>query len=372
MKKGSSSDSVYAVLYIDEHSVHSALVEPGEPLSIFDTRLRTAPSLGSHGILLKQAVDDIKSFLVNRAKNGKVSHLAGTLCVFGPSLYVCHIGSLRYVPGGQFNLDQKLLGDIMGSYREKNKRSKVRSISITKMLLNGYEVGEISGVKGEELEMHLCESEPLEEVARLSAGAVSSLGGRLAIEPAAFIAFSVVRDVYPELNNFQVLVVGEKVSELLEVSHSSMSQLVSFPFGENHLISYLTEKLKLSPDDIRTSIALLNSNALNHKEAAKLAKALEGAYISWGDFFKKGVAELSEKGSLPSNFFLFSEVSQSRIWQAYFESNTLLNSLVPEKLNVVSISGGTLRSIVRSKTGKSVHPMLLAGAAHLFQERQFI
>ncbi len=372
MKPRSSLENIYAVLYIEEHSIRSALVEPTEPLSILDIHTHTSVSGESQEALLRRTVKSLGDSLIERAKSGKISHLAGTLSVFGTSLYVCHLGSVRYAPEDQFELDQKLLGNVVNSYREKNQKSKNRSISITKMLLNGYEVSEISGVKGGELEMHMCESEPQEEAVRITTKAINSLGGKLAIEPAVFIAFSVIRDLYTELNNFQVLVVGESISELLEVRDSSMSQIVSFPFGENDLVSYLNKELRLSPDDVRTNLALLNDNALSHKEAAKMAKALEGAYASWGELFKKGMAELSEKGSLPSSFFLFSEPTQSRIWKAYFESNSLLNTLTPGKLEVISADQGLLRKLVRSKTGKLVHPILAAGAAHLFQGRQFI
>jgi cell division ATPase FtsA len=254
---------------------------------------------------------------------------------FASPWYVSQIKTIEHTYDAPREITKELLAEILKDESEKFLQSKIAHYAeqsennpdiidrrIVDINLNGYSVPNPYGAKTEKLSVTLFLSvlsyrvrervrEVLERVFNATPQVHDSFG---------LIAFSTLRDLFPEVENFAWCDVTGEVTDIGFVRESVPVRIGSFPKGKNTLVRSVVQKLATTPAEARSLISRQQREGLESEVALRLEGALFEARRVWQKGFRSVIDSLAEVYVLPAQLFLMSDPESMTVYKDFLSS----------------------------------------------------
>lgn len=193
---------------------------------------------------------------------------------------------------------------------------------ILEMRLNGYPTGKPYGKHAKELEVRMFSSiipsATLQKIKRL-------VGKRFSENQPRFHTFSVaaftsLRDLFPEIQNFLMVQVGGEVSDIAIVKKGSMSEVSSAPCGHNSLLRVLGKVCDNHPEcTLEGLLKIYGEVGIQTSEQKKVEQAITETKLDWLKHFNTAISNFSEETFLPKVVFLFEERPYTPLFDSFLK-----------------------------------------------------
>ncbi len=128
----------------------------------------------------------------------------------------------------------------------------------------------------------------------------------MVVHSAPLVYYSVLRDIFPEENDFMLVDVGDEVTDISLVKAGSLLEISSFPLGHNHIFRGVCNSLNCAEELALSSLSLYFEKKTNDDQNVKISDILEQTKKFWGDSFQHTLENLGEFHSVPTRIYLSS------------------------------------------------------------------
>src|SRR3989344_4152381 len=236
--------------------------------------------------------------------------------------------------------DASTIGD--GLYEDKAKFSAVEK-KLIKVRLNGYESRLPIYKKVSNLELSLFISVTTEQIKDAVERTIAKVFGHhrhIGFNSFALTSFVVLRDSFPNKQDFIFMDISGEATELTFVRHQVILEMASFPFGRNTLIRRLAQMLKIEPALAESSLAL--------RLSGKTEEALKIAGDEWLKFLDVAIADFAKEDFVPTNVFLTTDQDVRKYFEKLIGQQAIGQfSLEGEKLSAISLDEKVLKNYCR-------------------------
>ena len=196
--------------------------------------------------------------------------------------------------------EKKFLSD------ESSEGSKIIEKKIIEAKLNGYKMTEIFGKTATEAElsffMTLAPEYALEELKAIASKYFNFRSSYF--HSFALSSFSVIRDIYPEKENFIYLDIHEELTDLSVIKESVFVENSSFPLGKNFFTRQISEKLNISSNEAQSLINLYGSGKCDQTTSKKIQTITDIALKDWLNNFHSALVSFSLNMYVPRTIFM--------------------------------------------------------------------
>ncbi len=227
-----------------------------------------------------------------------------------------------------------------GSALDTTNARHVLEQSIMQVRLNGYETGKPVGKKAEAVELTLFLSITSRWLIERVEKSIAERYGSVPLKHFAcnHMLFSVLRDLYADVENFLFLHVGGEISDVSLVSHGILQTTVSFPFGIHTLIRRTARSLQTVAGEARTLLRVNAPKISSSPDSAKEARASDLAMLKrlehaiadsrdeWQTAFTEALTHGSQNAFLPPTLFIVAE-SDIGAWFAEFAQSAVIPAI---------------------------------------------
>ncbi len=216
-----------------------------------------------------------------------------------------------------------------------NTSDKVRAIELKniKTSLNGYETVDLLNQKAKELEMTIFVSISGEQMLKKIEDTVAKCFHFENIKFSSFTmaTFSVVRDIFPQKENFLLVYIGGEVTDISMIKKNTLRESISFPIGCNFFTRGVAEQLNCSLGEANSLISLFKDGHALESTGKKLALVIGELKKEWLKNFQESLANLSNDISIPATIYIdmgkdLSEFFSETIKTEQFSQYTLTES----------------------------------------------
>ena len=316
-----NKNKLVLVLHVGSSNVEGALFwtqESGVPRIIFSATepivLEDKIDVDRFLILTMQALD----MVVKRISKSGMGTPKDIFCVLSSPWHVSQTRIINFKKNTPFIFTAKLAEDLVQKeirlFEDEHLSKKEdtdlinRTIELKniKTVLNGYETLEPLNQKTKELEMIIFVSVGEEKVLKKIENIVSNYFHFEKIRFSSFLlsAFTVVRDMHIEQENFLLLDVGGEVTNISMVKKNILRDSISFPMGRKFLIRGVASKLKCTLSEANSLISLFKDGHAEASVAEKMSMVMDELKKEWLVEFQKSLANLSNDISIPSTIYL--------------------------------------------------------------------
>ncbi len=182
----------------------------------------------------------------------------------------------------------------------------------------------------------------------------------------AISSFAVVRDVFPEKENFLLVDVGGEVTEISMIKKDVLSSSVSYPLGRNFMIREIAKKLRVSLSEAGSLFSLYKDGHAAESIEKKLELAIKELRTEWLKKFQESLTNISEDISIPSTIFItadqdfldfFGEVIKNEQFNQY--------TLTDSKFNTILLDAYALRDFAVFKENIERDPFLIIESVYI-------
>ncbi|MDP1625021.1 MAG: hypothetical protein Q8L64_04600 [bacterium] len=177
---------------------------------------------------------------------------------------------------------------------------------VIQVLLNGYPVTEPYGKKARRADISFFTSivpkAVIDKVFETSMKAHHPKGTSAYSFP--LVAFSLLRDIHHDLDDFIFLDVGGELTDVSAVKNGLIVESASFPLGFNFLIRSVSKAFAMSPEQSESLLRLHFEEHGDDNLAKKLEPVLIAASKEWANALHGLLTRLSDAMSLPQKLFL--------------------------------------------------------------------
>ena len=175
-----------------------------------------------------------------------------------------------------------------------------------------------------------------------------------------YVAFSVIRDLFPTEHSFLVVDIGGEVSDIMLVKQNTIHSSVSFPYGKHTLIRALSREFKLAPSEFLSIAEAYRSGDLSYEETERLAGALKNAEKEWLEYFQKGLVNISNEISVPPTLFVTADNKYIDWFMDFIKRETFTQYTATERaFTIVALTSTFLESYVNVAGVAKKDPLLL-------------
>ncbi len=147
----------------------------------------------------------------------------------------------------------------------------------------------------------------------------------------AVAAYSVIRDVYPDQNDFLLVDISGEMTEISVAKKGALLETISIPLGHNHLIRKISD-VQESPKELAISFLHLHlQKRSDEKTKGTTEKSIENEKAEWKKAFQDGIKSLSGEQSIPKTVFLVAEKVFSPFFSASIEEEISGENELTEK-----------------------------------------
>lgn len=231
--------------------------------------------------------------------------------------------------GDQFEITEEILDEIVASemnrVSEKQGRDNVDVIekNILKIDINGYSATNVIGKNAVEMKtfVHLSVV-PKNIIFSMRTVLERHFNNtRCMFRSFPLVATSVVRDIFPEDNDFIFIDVTGEVTDVSLVKSDSLQETISFPKGKNFLLRQVSKDTKTIPEEIISQILLSEKGEISDDALAQMERCLSLAEIKWLPDFQKILSIFNERGMIPHKIFLTTDQDVSGVFKRFIESD---------------------------------------------------
>lgn len=177
---------------------------------------------------------------------------------------------------------------------------------VIQVSLNGYPVADPYGKKARRVDISFFTSiapkAVIDKVFETSMKAYHPKGTNAYSFP--LVAFSLLRDMYHDVDDFVFLDVGGELTDVSIVKNGLIVESASFPLGANFLMRSVSKAFATSPEQSESLLRLHFEEHGDANLAEKLAPVLAGASKEWTSELHGLLSKLSDTMSLPQRLFL--------------------------------------------------------------------
>lgn len=175
-----------------------------------------------------------------------------------------------------------------------------------KVLLNGYETTKPLGKKTKEVAMTVFISMSEEQVCKKIEEAIAKYFtfDKIKFSPFSLACFTVVRDLYPNIENFLLVNIGGEITEISMAKNSALGESTSFPMGINFIIRSIATSMKSSLAEAKSFLSLFKDGHASASTSKSLDLAINKLKTDWLNNFQKSLANLSTDISIPAFVYI--------------------------------------------------------------------
>src|SRR3989344_1687245 len=245
---------------------------------------------------------------------------------------------------------------------EETRLLEAQSIQIK---LNGYEVGDPYGTPATNMDMWVYISMSPGSVLDAVKNTLNKHVHAKTIEFHSFplLAFSTIRDIFTEANDFLLLDISGEVTDMSIVRDDVLLETISFPLGKNFLIRRIASAQSTSPEEALSLLHLYLEGRADEKTRMQIQTVLLAARGEWIALFTEALGNFSKELALPHKVFFTADPDVSGWFAKCIQSEGLGNyTFTDEPLGVTIFDEAILSGFVSAEKASDKDPFLLLQA----------
>ncbi|MDO8483147.1 MAG: hypothetical protein Q7S86_05015 [bacterium] len=215
---------------------------------------------------------------------------------------------------------------------------------ILEMRLNGYPTGKPYGKWASELEVRIfssiISSSTLQKMKKLVTKSFPET--MLRFHTFSAVAFTSLRDLFPDIQNFLIVQVGGEVSDIAIIKRGVITEIASAPCGHNNLIREFGRICDNHPlCTLEGLIKIHGEVGIQTSEQKKVETAIAETKALWLDHFNAAISNFSEETFLPKVAFLLEESPYTSLFEVFLkeaESSQFTATAEPLVINTIDES----------------------------------
>ena len=225
-----------------------------------------------------------------------------------------------------------------------------------KSLLNGYETASPFEKKASEAEFSVFGSFSLPRVTEKISDIIANFihAKQVTYHSFSLLAFSTLRELYPNEENFVIVDVSGEQTELAIVKKAVLVETITFPFGRNHLIRMLKKYTDMPASGVSAIFKLYVENNGTGRLFERAKKVFEKAKEEWGEKFSKTLSAFSEETFLPQLIFLTADDDVAPIFKATIETGDWSKLMIsPSSFQIITVGNELLGASANWSAGQT-------------------
>lgn len=177
------------------------------------------------------------------------------------------------------------------------------------------------------------------------------------------LAFSTIRDIFTEANDFLLLDISGEVTDVSIVRDDVLLETISFPLGKNFLIRRIASAHNTSPEEALSLLHLYLEGKADEKTKMQIQTVLLAARVEWLGLFTEALGNFSKELALPHKVFFTADPDVSLWFAKSIQSEGLGNyTFTDEPLGVTIFDATILSGFVSAEKNSDKDPFLLLQA----------
>ncbi len=313
-RSGFKKEKIVAILDIGSASVGGALISLNENSSpkvlvsfredmVFQRDLNLDRFTSSMLVALERV-------LVKLEKSGeKKPHTF--FCILSSPWYESETKIIGIKKDKSFIVTHKILDELIekevASFHGDIKEDDTQIIDIQniQIKLNGYETNNPYGKYVENVKIALFIGLGSKKILEKIKDKVSRVfhSSKIVFSTFSLSAFSVVRDIFTDVNNFLLLDITGEVTDVTLVKDGVLIKTVQFPMGKNFILRRIASGMNTSLQEAKSLLNILNTDKIDKMTRTRIESVLHDARKDWLASFIQVVTSLSKEVFIPNTMF---------------------------------------------------------------------
>ncbi|MSU55334.1 MAG: hypothetical protein EXS46_02220 [Candidatus Taylorbacteria bacterium] len=302
--------------------------------------------------------------LVGINENKNVLHVIGGYdAVLSSPWYLSEIKTLKALYATPHQISQSSINKLFDTEeREFESKSEISQQNknadpylllerkILRTNLNGYSTDKPIGKTARELELIVA----ISLTPRVFLEGIKSAVTRkfpshqLGLHTFSLAAFSTIRDIYSQEDDFIFMHVGGEVTDIVVVKKGTIADTASFPLGRNTILRDTEKIFSGTPHGALESLVKIALENKSHSlDLSKIQIAINDTKTSWLKFFNDALSSFSDKSFLPNTLFFQDNSPFSKIFMEFLkgaESNRF--TVTSQPFSVIAIDASLSKILV--------------------------
>jgi cell division ATPase FtsA len=247
--------------------------------------------------------------LVAKIQAGNKNSIKNIFYIFSSPWCISQTKTIRVRESKPFKITEEYLNKLIANQEKQTldikEHGKIIESKIIQMKVNGYVVSEIVGKQVRELEISLLITAVPEEILSAIEGVVSKsfIVKNVYCHSSTLAIFSVIRDLFPNYEDFVFVDVSHEMTDISLVKSGVIFSTISFPFGRNHCMRELAEKLKVTPILADSMIKMHNTKSNDAMASLKFTTAMQAIVRDWIAKVSETFDQFVEQLYIPEKIF---------------------------------------------------------------------
>lgn len=344
----SESEDKSLVLLVDvgSGSVGGALVRisAGKPPHVlatvrrnieFQNALSSARFLLTMNNALEQTLKDLQGFAKGHGAPSQI------FCTLSSPWFILKTRHLRVVRGEPFEVSERVVKEFLDEEILKLKEELALTLppkeveviekKIIQMKLNGYELKNPYGQKTSQMEMVVAIGVSSTRVVASIKRKIGQIFHTKSLRFGSFplVAFSALRDIFPNERNFLFLDITGEATDVSLVERDVLLGNSLFPRGRNFFVREISTALHTVHEEAESLFNMHVRGELAGPKKVAVADIIERSRVEWLDRFEKALAVLAGEGTLPRTVFFLADADVAAFFSEVIngaQSKFLLNN----------------------------------------------
>jgi hypothetical protein len=184
---------------------------------------------------------------------------------------------------------------------------------IIQIRLNGYEIKNPYGKTTDKMELTATVSVSSERVIQNIKRKIGQFFHTTSLSFGVFplAAFSAIRDIFPEEQNFLFIDITGEATDVSLVNHDLILGTISFSYGKNFFIREISSTFHTVHEEAATLFKMFLVGTLDDLKRTKIEAVLLRTQNEWLGRFDKTLQALSVNGALPSKIFFTADTEMA-------------------------------------------------------------
>ena len=353
-------ESLVLLIDVGSASVGSALVRlnKGQVPHILATTREAIPfqeTLSSARFLLamNHTLERVLKLTQTSLKeHGSPKHI---FCTLSSPWFVLKSRDIRIVGTENFKVTEDILSGFLDKDIERLKEELKETLppkdtvviekKIIQMKLNGYEIKNPYGQTTAQMEMTATISLSSKKVIESIERKVGQFFHTESLHFGSFpvVAFSTIRDIFPEEKNFIFLDITGEATDVSLVNNDILGGATSFPRGKNFFIREISAHFWTMHEEASSLLSMFLKDTLEGKRRATVSEIVLRSRAEWITRLEKAFATLAKVGVVPRTVFFTSDNDVARLFTG------LINAAKSDSLMSNSFEARYLDDLVVAK-----------------------
>ncbi|MFZ2620919.1 MAG: hypothetical protein WAX85_02640 [Minisyncoccia bacterium] len=318
-----------AFVLFKERSVPKILYNVRLPFAIVDS-IDSSKLLSNMESLLEETLSNLfKKSLLHKDWEEGSKKISSVLVSFSSPWFISKTKNIHIKEDKPFIISRKFLDNIL----EKEERSfkgeliegkasmdqfNIIEKSIVHTKINGYALDKSIGKKTDTFDltvyMGVIPVTVYNKVNTKISEYIHIPPEKIIIHTFPLISFTVLRDIYPDSDDFMIMDVTGEVTELTLVKDNSITQTISFPSGRNFVIRQIAKTFNVPPEIAESTLHLFNSNKTDESTSEMMKEILTNIEKEWAIYFEDTLLKFISFTPLPKILYMTSEQDISKLF----------------------------------------------------------